>query len=207
MRYELFSIHLEVEHSVISDEERENLLSQIMDEYDKDEDYVVPFWDGDVNSSCYKEDCINYDALFKPIEDMYQKISKNLLPHNCGINNMWYNVYRKGYSQEIHLHSSRGADPPTLFSGIYFCKYEEDHAPVKFWNPSTVYLSTMSANLVEYSDSKENFHIDSYGKEVISYHPKQGDLIMFPSFLMHSVPIQRIDSKRVTISFNIQLVS
>jgi len=207
MRYELFSIPLEVEDSVISDEERENLLSQIMDEYDKDEDYVVPFWDGNVNSSCYREDSINYDALFKPIEDMYQKISKNLLPHNCKITNMWYNVYRNGYSQEIHSHNSRLGNMPITFSGIYFCKYEEDHAPVKFWNPSTIYLSPLSEHLVGDPLFKEDFYINSYCKEGISYYPKQGDLIMFPSFLMHSVPIQRIDSKRVTISFNIQLVS
>ena len=207
MRYELFSIPLEVEHSVISDGERENLLSQIMDEYDKDEDYVVPFWDGDVNSSIHKDDSVDYDALLGPIKNLYQKISYNLLPHNCAIDNIWYNVYRKGYSQEVHLHNSWRGDSPALFSGTYFCKYEEGHSPIKFWNPSTLYLSELSSNLVDTSDSRENFYIDSYGKETISYYPKQGDLIMFPSFLMHSVPIQRIDSKRVTISFNIKLAS
>ena len=62
---------------------------------------------------------------------------------------------------------------PSLLSFIYYVKVDEDSAPLVFTD-------------IDYE-----------------LHPKENDLIIFPSYLKHGVPTQMTDTNRICISGNI----
>ena len=100
------------------------------------------------------------------------------------ISESWINYSSKGGMQNFHLHD--GYD----FSGIYFYKTSTDDGDLVFQSPSLV----------------NRFHkLTSANFSKISYRPEVGKLIIFPSFLEHSVCINTTDSMRVSIAFNARI--
>ena len=41
---------------------------------------------------------------------------------------------------------------------------------------------------------------------MVSFQPKEGMLVLFPSYLQHSVNVNKTDEERIVISFNINLI-
>jgi len=116
--------------------------------------------------------------------------SKQFLDHlsvhytDIDILESWINFSSKGGMQNFHLHD--GYD----FSGIYFYKTNTADGDLVFQNPSLV----------------NRFHKLTAGNfSKISYKPEVGKLIIFPSFLEHSVCINTTDSTRVSIAFNARI--
>lgn len=99
---------------------------------------------------------------------------------------IWMNVYNKGHSQETHLHLLDIPDRrQPLFSFSYFVKYNpEVDAKFIFVNPNT--------NI----DFKE-LYIQEIPMDV-----NEGDILIFPSFLLHRVEEQKANQQRITISGN-----
>lgn len=102
------------------------------------------------------------------------------------VNDIWINVYKKNHFQEYHNHC------PSDFSAIHFVQFDEEHAGPIFKDPNEA-LSTYNSymrfkNSIEYQVPVE-----------------EGDIIFFPSFLEHKVPKNKTDSKRITISFNLNM--
>ena len=110
------------------------------------------------------------------------------------IKNIWYNVYRDGEYQEQHDHIG-GIFNQAHFSFIHFLCYDErDHKPPEFRDPLSQ-LRNLSLEL----DS------NNWG-EVYVPKIREGDLLMFPSYLQHSVPAGKKTSyPRITLSFNISV--
>ena len=109
-------------------------------------------------------------------------------------NKMWYNVYLDGEYQEEHDHLN-GIFNQSHFSFIHFlCFDERDHNPPEFTDP-LAQLRNLSLEL----DS------NNWG-EVYVPSIREGDLLMFPSYLKHCVPAGKKTSyPRITISFNISV--
>jgi hypothetical protein len=105
---------------------------------------------------------------------------------------IWYNVYLDGEYQEQHDHLGTPLNP-CHFSCIHFLSYNPaEHSPPQFIDPLSQ-LRNLSIELDR----------NNYGE---IYVPKieEGDLLMFPSYLLHSVlPCKKTDYPRITISFNI----
>ena len=110
------------------------------------------------------------------------------------IKNIWYNVYLDGEYQEEHDHLG-GIFNQAHFSFIHFLCYDErDHKPLEFRDPLSQ-LRNLSLEL----DS------NNWG-EVYVPKIREGDLLMFPSYLQHSVPAGKKTSyPRITLSFNISV--
>ena len=96
---------------------------------------------------------------------------------------MWASVYNQGKGHGAHVHRR------SLLSGTYYPIGHETHSRIIF-------------------DSPYNFHTmhDTIDEKRLtqSYKPKEGDMLMWPSWLQHRVQEQIITSQsRVAISWNI----
>jgi len=107
---------------------------------------------------------------------------------------MWYNVYRDGEYQEDHDHLGNPFYQ-SHFSFIHFLSFDNTiHRPPEFKDPLA-----QIRNL--------SFELESCGCKEL-YIPKvcEGDVLMFPSYLIHSVrPSKPSNYPRITVSFNITL--
>lgn len=121
----------------------------------------------------------------------------------CGFNiDMWYNTYSKNQYQEWHDHSGGDSD----FSAIHFLKYDEDeHIPTIFRNPtnrSKVYSSIKNKKRLQSINNNYN----SIYSDIFYPNIKEGDLLIFPSWLEHTVPPNKSKNLRITVAFNIELL-
>ena len=101
----------------------------------------------------------------------------------------WFSINRKHSYHPIHNHV------PATWSGVYYVQAEEDDAFLTFFddNKSTNWPWT------NFGESNE------YNTPTFSIMPKTGRLLLFPSYLKHTVEQQIHDRERVTISFNLSI--
>lgn len=105
----------------------------------------------------------------------------------------WYNMYLKGSWQERHNHL-----PGTSFSAVYYLKFDpEKHLPTCFHTDNK--LQPMMARGTPLKQGSVPYW---YCKELFFPKITQGDLVIFPSPLDHTVPVQTSDDPRMTIAFN-----
>jgi uncharacterized protein (TIGR02466 family) len=83
------------------------------------------------------------------------------------------------------------------FSGIFYLKFPENSGKLCLINEG---VNTMwnGAKLI---DQKINLNAES-----VKIEPSEGDIILFPSYLPHSVDTNNHDDERISISFNILLM-
>jgi len=115
--------------------------------------------------------------------------------YEISIPRIWYNVYTDGEYQEEHDHLT-GPFTLTHFSCIHFLSFDfEKHKPPEFRDP----LSQLRNLSVEFDSNNCG--------EVYVPQVEEGDLLMFPSYLKHWVPVsQKTDYPRITLSFNIKVL-
>jgi uncharacterized protein (TIGR02466 family) len=100
------------------------------------------------------------------------------------ITQSWANLTEKNHFHHPHKH------PNSLLSGVFFLNAKEKHPPL-------IFLSSMS-NPLHMTRLEENpLTVDQH-----AFLPTEGNLVIFPSTLMHYVPVNTIDEPRISISFN-----
>lgn len=111
------------------------------------------------------------------------------------IGEIWYNFYSNGEYQEEHDHLG-DAFSPSHFSCIHFLSFDpEQHKLPQFRDPISQ-LRVLSLEL-----DRNNCG------EIYEPNIKEGDLLMFPSYLKHRVPAGKpTEYPRITISFNIKML-
>ena len=107
---------------------------------------------------------------------------------------VWKNTYNKGYYQEVHDHHT--AEGSHLSGVVFFNDYVEGASQFYFYNKFFAELPTPWVRMV-----KEN-NLTSHG---FFLKPKAGDIILFPSYMMHGVTMHQINQRRTTVAFNISL--
>ena len=120
-----------------------------------------------------------------------------LLPHkkqgSLNFSDPWMNVYGKGSYQEAHQHVLSGEQ----LSYCYFSKLPEGSGKFGFWNEQ--FRMYCMSNLCQTLD----LDLVEWGFPEV----KEGDLLVFPSFLTHQVTYHSIDELRVTVSGNMMIKS
>ena len=134
----------------------------------------------------------------------------NLTVNICGnstctdnkCNDTWINIYEKGHYQGPHWHVIGDEDeepeykghPQNMFSFTYFMKYDkEKDAKFKFTD-----CSSGTSPFEEEWEKDEPCFTRSFVPDV-----KQGDVIIFPFFMVHEVSKQECDGPRITLSGNL----
>ena len=114
------------------------------------------------------------------------------------ITSMWANVNDKACSNTVHSHQSPvGMPNPLVISGCYYVKVpknsgqfvlEDFSRPMRY-----LQLPFQEANLM-----------NSFTVKIL---PKEGNLLLFPSWMEHSVETNRSNEERISIAFNVALIN
>ena len=105
------------------------------------------------------------------------------------INNMWAIINTGGSANLRHQHGN------STISGAYYVRAPINSGDIVFYDPrpAPVYShpNVVNPNILN--------------AEVNSISPKEGALVLFPSYLDHSVNENLSDNERIVISFNIKI--
>ena len=125
--------------------------------------------------------------LNESLTDMGWDLKKNELK----ITGMWSIINPTNASNARHIHSNN------FISAAYYLKASEKCGDIRFHDPrSAKVIRTPIINVT----NKLNI-------EVVNITPKEGLLVLFPSYLHHSVEMNNSDEDRIVISFNIDLIN
>ena len=124
-------------------------------------------------------------AIEKVMTDMNWDKEKQI----AKINNMWAIVNTGGSANLRHQHGN------STISGAYYVRAPVNSGDIVFYDPrpAPVYSHPNTTN--------PNF----LNAQVNGVSPKEGALVLFPSFLDHSVNENISNSERIVISFNIRI--
>jgi len=147
----------------------------------------------------------DHDELFfsghnfyqKILEKSYKKCFENFFnaEYIISIKSIWYNYYLENEYQEWHNHLG-SIFSPAHFACVHFLSYDNEiHQPTVFKDP-----------LDKFRDHSYELEYDYCMQNIPNI--KEGDLLMFPSYLDHCVhPVKKSQKcPRITISFNITLL-
>ncbi len=111
------------------------------------------------------------------------------------IGTMWSVINSPGSSNRAHIH------PGCLWSGVYYVQAPENSGNIEFTDPRTV-------NLMQPAKFKKNVKRPKSCWTKVNFTPKVGRMLIFPSWLYHSVAPNLSQEtgeggERVIISFNL----
>jgi len=196
MRVDLFSTPIYMLN--VADTEEGLKLSQAVSNVDI-ESLTEPntHWDCTVDTGFFKKFEIPSEVK-KAVKDCVIPHVKNYVATSTLLNNtdlhadiheLWLNRYFKGYSQEPHDHAG-----VCEISFNYIYKTATPDTSFKFINVLVPHINTMWF---------ETLGLSFTGKEA-AVNLRDGDLLLFPSFLTHSV-FYRNENERITLSGNVKL--
>lgn len=107
------------------------------------------------------------------------------------LSNLWFNINGPGSYNTTHIHTD------SFLSGVFYIKCPENSGSIIFERQSQdqYVLGTYSRN-----------NLDKIASTHWKYQPRPQMLIMFPSWIPHSVEINNSDRERISISFNVAAV-
>jgi len=103
------------------------------------------------------------------------------------ITGMWANVSGKGSFNQEHVH------PGANVSGVLYVKVPKNAAYINFINPNRGLKMHVSEVPIE---------VNKYNSESFFFGPTKGRLLLFPSWLSHSVDMTESDGDRISLAFN-----
>jgi|688.fasta_scaffold125863_4 uncharacterized protein (TIGR02466 family) len=133
---------------------------------------------------------------FGPHYDYFNTIIKNCLKNHINrqykfkINSYWLNVNNPSSQNLFHTH------PGSDLSAVLWVEVPENSGDLSFKNPQ---------HHIDYK-SLDCFCFSTNYKPVINFTPISGAIIIFPSFLEHSVGVNQSKNNRISIAFNLDLI-
>jgi uncharacterized protein (TIGR02466 family) len=122
------------------------------------------------------------DAAVKTVLE-FQKISYGAFE----ITGCWANIYTPGPSHVIHNH------PNNYLSGVYYARTRTGANTINFHDPR-IQTGIIRPPVTE---------LTSGNTDEVVVRVQNGTLLLFPSYLQHSVDPNRSDGDRISVSFNI----
>ena len=124
--------------------------------------------------------------LHESLSDMGWDLKKNELK----ITAMWTIINPKNASNSRHIHSNN------FISAAYYINAPKNSGDIVFYDPRPANeIRTPVAN----TPNKLN-------STIFNVNPQEGLLVLFPSYLHHSVNINESNEERIVISFNVNLI-
>jgi uncharacterized protein (TIGR02466 family) len=104
------------------------------------------------------------------------------------ITESWININQKGHFNYSHDH------PGSLFSAVYYVKGGADKGELELKTPIVPHTYTISQEMVG--------SFNAFTGHAMVLPPVTGDLLIFPSWLLHRVNMSRSEDDRISIAFN-----
>ena len=130
-------------------------------------------------------------SISKNLNSTFNDMSWDLESQIIKITNIWTIVNEKGAFNERHQHGNSD------LSAAYYVRAPKNCGEIVFYDPrpAAVYNHPRA--------TKANI----LNATVNSINPEEGMLVLFPSYLDHSVKPNESDEQRIVISFNVRLDS
>ncbi len=125
-------------------------------------------------------------SLNKVFRDMCWDINEQ----ETKITSMWAVINKQNASNARHIHSNN------YISAAYYVKAPQNCGNIIFYDPRSV-------TSFRYPKISKTNKLNS---NIFSVQPREGLLVLFPSYLYHSVEMSKTDEERIVISFNINLI-
>ena len=130
----------------------------------------------------------------KIFEEFYKKVIINEMGWKYDSNKvkmeaMWSIINKKGSFNIQHNHAN------AYLSSAYYVRYPEKSGSIKFFDPR-------EQKNIRYPKIKNYTNISAVITEIT---PKEGDLLIFPSYLYHSVGENLSEDDRIIVSFNVDI--
>ena len=106
------------------------------------------------------------------------------------ITSMWSIVNKQNSFNERHHHGN------SALSAAYYVNADKDSGDIVFYDPRQAFTFS----------HPEPSQINDLNAQVKSVTPKSGRLVLFPSFLDHSVNPSQSSEDRIVISFNVSFI-
>ena len=119
-----------------------------------------------------------YEALNKFTKNVFQS-DQRLVVTQC-----WLNKNPKGSKHHEHVH------PNSIISGVFYFRQDSKLPPISF------------SKSIQHGIKLDPKKYNNLNSETFLLPCTDGELILFPSNLKHSVPINQGDEPRISMSFN-----
>jgi len=103
------------------------------------------------------------------------------------ITGCWANINPRGGLNSAHTH------PNNYLSGVYYVSLPAEKGQIVFADPRPQAMTMMPTTK----------QWNKYVGNEIKLEVKEGRFVLFPSWLVHSVPVNRSEEHRISISYNI----
>ena len=114
----------------------------------------------------------------------------------------WINRYDAEHDHQVHNHVD------SHISGTYYVNNSD--RPIKFWNPNMAaqYAHNGTEDMIKFDDLPNMGFTGCQGfQSEMMFEPSAGDFLLWPSYLMHSVPPtgnSEQEELRYSVSFNLK---
>ena len=125
---------------------------------------------------------MNYANIFSNTFSLNKRIA---------MGNFWININDKGNINSAHAH------PNSMIAAVYYAKVPPNSGHIQFHSPLSTYDNYLNHNQIK---SYNMFNSSRY-----NHFPKANELLIFPSWLTHSVYSNESDESRISIAFNFSI--
>jgi uncharacterized protein (TIGR02466 family) len=141
---------------------------------------------------------LNNDNTAKKFSKIFEEFYKKVIINEMGwkydsnkvkMDAMWSIINKKGSFNIQHNH------PNAYLSSAYYVRHPEKSGSIKFFDPR-------EQKNIRYPKIKNYTDISAVITEIT---PKEGDLLIFPSYLYHSVGENLSEDDRIIVSFNVDV--
>tara|TARA_B100001250_G_C19601914_1_gene701004 strand:+ start:242 stop:790 length:549 start_codon:yes stop_codon:yes gene_type:complete len=170
-------------HAIIDPSNKEELLDSIESSRLHDDQYFP--WTNDCNIEVKR---LDPDGIkLGPTLDEFFIEFPSTDPFMMSVRDVWQSTYTKGCFQEIHDHL-----PNTISGVIFLDNHQEDFSRFFFHYK---HCSELTKEWREVFFPNSRYYIKG----------ERGQVLLFPSHMMHGVTVHKSDTIRRTVAFNIQL--
>ena len=111
------------------------------------------------------------------------------VPNKQRIVAMWAIINKKNSFNVMHNHQN------CYFSSAYYVKKPKNSGDITFFDPKEA-KTYRFPKIEKYTE---------YSSEAVTIKPEEGDLLIFPSYLYHSVGENLSEDDRIVVSFNVDI--
>lgn len=183
---QLFPISVYTSNIEINEDDKKNIIG---------EDYERMFsGNGDYTKNKYLLHDTRYKNLKEEIHNHLEVYTKKYLTVKDNVKfymqNSWAVRHQNGDWGQSHIHGN------SLLSGVCYLKTKKDSGDIVFHKPNGY------TNLFHSSTAILFDEFDNHNCEVYKITPEDGDILIFPSHLLHEIKKNISDIDRYSLAFN-----